>query len=70
MVTIQQLHSYHKLALSGFVPQIICRLDDIHGQMTPWVDEEEQPCFWCVFCNSKLYLSNKDEMSIKTLLHL
>jgi hypothetical protein len=61
MITIQQLHKYNNLVVAGVAPEIICPLDGLHGHMTPWFDDKEQSCFWCLGCNTKLYLSDSQE---------
>lgn len=70
MITIQELHRYHKLCEKGLAPPLPCPTDNDHGQMIPWVDEKENPCFWCLACDTKSYLGLNQIEFIKSLLHL
>lgn len=69
MITIQELHAYKNLANKGFLPQLVCPIDEYHQDILPWVDENDQVCLWCIFCNSKVYLGSNIENYIKELLH-
>lgn len=69
MITIQELHAYKKLSDAGVVPSLSCPIDSIHTEVLPWIDENEEICLWCIFCNSKVYLGENKENYIKSLLH-
>jgi flavoprotein len=69
MITIKELHSYIKLSSKGLVPKLVCPVDYLHENMTPWMDEDDKTCLWCIFCNSKVYLGSEKEKYIKELLH-
>ena len=69
MITIQEIHKYYRLSEKGLVPAFICPMNELDGNMIPWVDEKEEPCFWCLSCNTKLYLGLNQIDIIKTLLH-
>jgi len=56
MITIQELHAYNKLVEKGVAPGVICPIDPLDGNMIPWSNENEEPCFWCLACNAKSYL--------------
>jgi len=68
MITIQELHAYKKLSDTGLVPSLVCPVDTLHTEIFPWVDEEDNVCLWCIFCNSKVYLGSDKEGYIKGLL--
>ena len=70
MITIQEIHRYYKLSSMGLAPSLPCPINEIDGQMVPWVDENETPCFWCLSCNTKSYLGINQIEQIKKLLHL
>jgi len=69
MITIQELHAYKKLSDIGIVPKLVCPIDVEHKEIFPWIDENDQVCLWCIFCNSKVYLGENKEEYIKMLLH-
>lgn len=69
MITIQELHSYYKLVISGVVPDIPCPINELDGTMIPWVDENEDACMWCLSCGAKSYLGLNQIEQIKRLLH-
>ena len=69
MITIQELHAYNYMAQKEILPAFFCVLDEDHGPMTTWVDEKDEPCFWCLGCNLKYYPSLKEIEMIKSLLH-
>lgn len=69
MITIQQLHLYKNLSEKGLVPGLFCPIDELHGIILPWVDDEDKVCLWCIFCNSKVYLGAEREKYIIELLH-
>jgi hypothetical protein len=68
MITIQELHRYKKLSDNGIVPVLVCPVDVLHTEIFPWIDEEDNVCLWCIFCNSKVYLGDNRENYIKELL--
>lgn len=68
MITIQELHAYKKLADKGIVPSFVCPVDVYHEEIFPWIDENDEPCLWCVFCNSKVHLGENKENYIRELL--
>lgn len=69
MITIQELHSYKKLSDIGVVPKLVCPIDFYHDEIFPWIDENDEVCLWCIYCNSKVYLGETRENYIKGLLH-
>ena len=69
MITIQELHAYHKLALIGVAPEFICPLDSDHGHMTPWISDNDDLCFWCLGCDTVVHLGLNQMEKIKSLLH-
>lgn len=69
MITIQELHTYHELSTKGLVPEFICPVDESDGPMIPWMNEKDEACFWCLACNSKLYLGIVQEDFIKSIIH-
>jgi len=68
MITIKELHAYKKLADDGFVPSLVCPIDSYHTEIFPWIDENDEVCLWCIFCNSKVYLGTERQEYIKGLL--
>jgi hypothetical protein len=68
MITIQELHAYKKLSDSGLAPTLVCPVDVLHTEIFPWIDEDNNICLWCVFCNSKVYLGQDRENYFKALL--
>lgn len=68
MITIQELHAYKKMSDSGLVPSLVCPVDVLHTEIFPWLDESDEVCLWCIFCNSKVYLGSDKEDYIKELL--
>ena len=68
MITIQELHRYKKLSDNGIVPALVCPVDVLHTEIFPWIDEEDNVCLWCIFCNSKVYLGDNRENYIRELL--
>jgi hypothetical protein len=69
MITIQELHAYHKMAVAGLVPDIPCPINEMDGTMIPWVDDKDEPCMWCLSCDAKSYLGLTQIEQIKSLLH-
>lgn len=69
MITIQELHLYHKMILKGLVPDYPCPINELDGTMTPWVDDNGEPCMWCLACDTKSYLGLNQTDEIKRLLH-
>jgi hypothetical protein len=53
----------------GIVPTIPCPINELDGDMMPWVDENELPCLWCLSCNTKSYLGSNQIDLIRKLLH-
>lgn len=70
MITIQEIHKYYRLSSKGIVPAFVCPINYDDGEMIPWQGEDDIPCFWCISCNSKLYLGYDQITEIKNLLHL
>ena len=68
MITIQELHKYYKLSEKGLVPSLPCPINELDGDMVPWADENDEPCFWCLACNTKSYLGINQINQIKLLL--
>ena len=68
MITIQELHRYNKLCEAGVAPVLPCPIDNEHGHMTPWADENDAACFWCLACDAKSYLGYDQIVYIKSLL--
>jgi hypothetical protein len=69
MITIQELHFYNKLSEKGLAPPLPCPINILDGNMIPWVDDEEVPCFWCLSCDTKSYLGIDQINFIKSTLH-
>ena len=69
MITIQELHAYKNLSDKGILPKLVCPVDSYHDEIFPWIDEEDQVCLWCIFCNAKVYLGDNKEEYIRGLLH-
>ena len=69
MITIQELHRYNSLVDMELAPGVLCKIDPEHGRMNTWVNEKDEPCFWCFGCNLKYYPSLADIQYIKNLLH-
>jgi hypothetical protein len=69
MITIQELHAYYRFSQMGIVPTIPCPINELDGDMMPWVDENELPCLWCLSCNTKSYLGRNQIDLIRKLLH-
>lgn len=67
MITIQDLHSYKKLSDKGLVPAFTCPVDILHENVVPWMENDE-PCFWCIYCDSKIHLGTNKQEYIKELL--
>jgi len=70
MITIQDLQKYFNLSQKGLAEPIICPMNELDGDMIPWMDDKKnEPCMWCLACNVKKYLSLKDKENIMKLLH-
>jgi hypothetical protein len=69
MITIQELHAYKNLSDRELVPKLVCPIDYLHEEIFPWIDDNEEVCLWCIFCNSKVYLGEERQKFIKGLLH-
>ena len=69
MITIQELHTYYRLSQLGLVPSLPCPITELDGDMVPWVDENDNACFWCLACDAKSYLGIDQIEMIKSLLH-
>lgn len=67
MITMQELHTYNKLVLKGVAPEFVCPIDEDHGHMTPW-ENNDDPCYWCLGCDAKYYFGLKQIELIKSLL--
>ena len=70
MVTIQELHRYYNLSSKGLAPPVTCPINELDGDMVPWMNEDDEPCFWCLACNAKSYLGINQIEYIKSLLRL
>ena len=68
MITIQELHTYNNFVDMEIAPPFLCKIDEDHGRMYTWVNENDVPCFWCLGCNSKYYPSLAEIEMIKNLL--
>ena len=69
MITMQELHAYNKMVLLDILPGILCPLNELDGYMVPWADENNEPCMWCLACDTKSYLGLNQIEKIKLLLH-
>lgn len=69
MITIKDLHRYFNLSQKGLVPEFLCPMDESDGAMVPWLDDKDEPCFWCLSCNVKSYLGLDKKQFIMSLLH-
>lgn len=69
MITIQEIHKYYKLSQMGLVPSLPCPINEMDGDMIPWSDKDDNPCFWCLSCDVKSYLGLEQIKQIKSLLH-
>ena len=68
MITIQELHRYQRMVDLDILPPIVCRVNELDGTMVPWLDEKEEPCFWCMACDSKYYPGLNQVQLIRSLL--
>jgi hypothetical protein len=41
MITIQDLQKYFNLSQKGLAEPIICPMNELDGDMIPWMDEEK-----------------------------
>ena len=66
---MQELHAYNKMAQLGLAPEFACPVDDLHGEIVPWLDDEDNIYLWCIYCNAKVFLGSEKEEHIKRFIY-
>ena len=69
MVTIQEVHSYLKLAELGLVTPVTCEKDYTHPELVCSFNDQEEIEFYCLVCSFKIRPGEKrlSEMKQKVI---
>lgn len=69
-ITIQELHAYNNLVSEGRAPEIPCVLNQEHMRTLPWLDEKDRVCQICLACDTKIFLSQEAEQTVKYYIYI